>query len=338
MFAEMINLMINFFNDVLYFIKYIIKDSEVLLNSFDKRISFIIIFIVGTIFGSFINVLIYRLPLEMDFVFKGSFCPKCGNPIKWYHNIPIFSYIFLKGRCYYCKENISIQYPIVEFISGLVFGLLYLKYGISWDFFILAILYIISVPVIFIDFKYQIIPNELTIGGMVIGLFLALLRSLFSFQLDSSISFGILDSLLAIFINFLIFIIIYYLSFFIYKKEGIGFGDVKLASTIGAFLGVYPSLVSFFLAFLLGSVLGLLIMFINRVINYKKVNLLKRYVFSSIDYLSNISIVYAIKTDIDRKNSIYIAFGPFMIFGAWLSIYFTNFIMDLLFFEIYLFF
>ncbi|MGC8734917.1 MAG: prepilin peptidase [bacterium] len=173
MFSEIVN----FFNDILYFIKYIIKSSEILLNSVDKRISFFIIFIFGTIFGSFINVLIYRLPLEMDFIFKGSFCPKCGKPIKWYHNIPIISYIFLRGRCYYCKEPISIQYPIVEFISGVVFGLLYLKFGITWDFSVLAIFYIISVPVIFIDFKYQIIPNELTIGGVFIGLFLALLRS-----------------------------------------------------------------------------------------------------------------------------------------------------------------
>jgi leader peptidase (prepilin peptidase)/N-methyltransferase len=317
-----------FFNDFFNYIKYVIKSTEFLLNSVDKRIGFIIIFIFGTIFGSFINVLIYRLPLEMDFIFKSSFCPKCGNPIKWYHNIPLISYIILKGRCYYCKEKISFQYPVIEFISGLVFGLLYLKFGITWDFFVLALFYIISLPVIVIDFKYQIIPDELTIGGIVIGLILALLRSLLSFQLDSSISLGIFDSLMAIIVNVLIFVIIYYLSFFIYRKEGLGFGDVKLAATIGSFLGVYPSLVSFFFSFLFGSILGLLIMIINKIINYKKVNLLKKYVFSSGDYLSTISIIYVVKTDIDKKNSVYIAFGPFMILGAWFAIFFTNFILD----------
>jgi leader peptidase (prepilin peptidase)/N-methyltransferase len=268
-----------FFNDFLNYIKYLVKSTEFLLNSVDKRIGFIIIFIFGTIFGSFINVLIYRLPLEMDFIFKSSFCPKCGNPIKWYHNIPLISYIILKGRCYYCKEKISFQYPVIEFISGLVFGLLYLKFGITWDFFVLALFYIISLPVIVIDFKYQIIPDELTIGELLSGLILAILRSLLSFQLDSSISLGIFDSLMAIIINVLIFVIIYYLSFFIYRKEGLGFGDVKLAATIGSFLGFYPSLVSFFFSFLFGSILGLLIMIINKIINYRKVNLLKKYVF-----------------------------------------------------------
>ncbi len=327
----MFNELINFFNDLIYFIKYVINGSEFLLNSVDKRLGFVIIFIFGSIFGSFINVLIYRLPLEMDFVFKGSFCPKCGVPIKWYHNIPIFSYIFLKGRCYYCKQPISIQYPIVEFISGIIFGLLYLKFGITWDFFVLCMFYIISVPVIVIDFKYQIIPNELTIGGTFIGLFFALLKSLLSFQLDSSISLGFLDSLLAIIVNVILFLIIYYVSFWVYKKEGLGFGDVKLAATIGAFLGLYPSLVSFFFSFLFGSVLGLIIMFVNKIINYKKVNLLRKYVFSSIDYLSAISVVYVVNTDIDKKNSVYIAFGPFMILGAWSSIFLTNFIIDILF-------
>ncbi len=275
----MFNELINFFNDIIYFVKYIIKSSEFLLNSVDKRLGFVIIFIFGSIFGSFINVLIYRLPLEMDFIFKSSFCPKCGVRIKWYHNIPIFSYIFLGGKCYYCKQPISIQYPVVEFISGIVFGLLYLKFGITWDFFVLCIFYIISIPVIVIDFKYQIIPNELTIGGAAIGLFLALLKSLLGFQLDSSLSLGILDSLVAVLVNVVLFLIIYYVSFWVYKKEGMGFGDVKLAATIGAFLGLYPSLVSFFFSFSFGSILGLLIMFINKMINYKKVNLLKEDMF-----------------------------------------------------------
>lgn len=333
----MFNELTNFFNDVIYFIKYVIRGSEFLLNSVDKKLGFIIIFIFGSIFGSFINVLIYRLPLEMDFVFKGSFCPKCGVPIKWYHNIPIFSYIFLKGRCYSCKQPISIQYPVVEFISGVIFGLLYLKFGITWDFFVLCIFYIISVPIIVIDFKYQIIPNELTIGGTIIGLSFALLKSLLGFQLDSSISLGFLDSLLAIVVNVILFLIIYYVSFWVYKKEGLGFGDVKLAATIGAFLGLYPSLVSFFFSFLFGSVLGLIIMLVNKLINYKKVNLLRKYVFSSIDYLSAISVVYVVNTDIDKKNSVYIAFGPFMILGAWSSIFFTNFIIDILFGDYFLF-
>ena len=325
-------------NEIIHFIKYLIRSSEILLNSVDKRIGFFIIFIFGTIFGSFINVLIYRLPLEMDFIFKSSFCPKCKNKIKWYHNIPILSYIILKGKCYYCKEVISIQYPIVEFLSGIVFGLLYLKFGISWDFIVLCIFYIISLPVIVIDFKYQIIPDELTIGGTLIGLFLALLKSILSFSLDSSITFGITDSLISIIINVLIFLSIYYLSFWVYKKEGLGFGDVKLAATIGAFLGIYPSLVSFFFSFFYGSILGLLIMLINKIINYKKVKMLKKYIFTSIDYISLLSTIYVVKSDIDKKNSVYIAFGPFMILGAWTAIFFTNYIIDFLFGDLSIFF
>ncbi len=289
-----------------------------------------LVFIFGAVFGSFINVLIYRLPLEIDIIYKPSFCPKCNNPIKWHHNIPIFSYIFLKGKCYYCSNPIPISYLIIELFSGFSFLGFYILFGITWDFFVLCLFFIISLPVLVIDLKHHIIPDELSVGGTILGIILGILHNFIGFQNNSNITINFFDSLFGILVGLLIFGSIYFLSLWIFRKEGMGMGDVKFATTIGAFLGSYPAIIAFLLSFIYGSIIGIFITVFKRLKNYKKIkafSLLKDYSLS-IDYLTSIVKSYVYESELDQLKSSYIAFGPYMVLGAWTSIFFSNFIVD----------
>lgn len=292
-----------------------------------------VVFIFGAIFGSFINVLIYRLPLEMDIVFKPSFCPNCKNQIKWYHNIPIFSYLFLRGKCAYCGAPISISYLLVELFTACCFLLFYLIFGITWDFFVLCLFLIISFPVIVIDYKYHIIPDELSIGGAIIGILLAILHTFIGFDNNVNITVNLFDSLLGIFLGIIVFGGIYISSFLVFKKEGMGMGDVKFSFTIGAFLGSAPSAIAFLLSFLYGSLFGVIITLYKRIKNKRKIKMLL-YLhdlnFSS-DYITSIMRSYVYQVELDELKSSYIAFGPYMVLGAWTSIFVSNQLIDLFF-------
>src|SRR4030042_5838837 len=127
----------------------------------------ILVFILGLAIGSFLNVCIYRLPLKKSILFPSSFCPRCGNKIKFYDNIPLLSYILLRGKCRHCHQKISLISPAVELLHGLLFLLLFFKYGLSWDFAAKAILFSSLVVIFFIDSKYQIIPDVITLPGII---------------------------------------------------------------------------------------------------------------------------------------------------------------------------
>lgn len=289
-----------------------------------------IVFVFGAIFGSFINVLIYRLPMEMDVIFKPSFCPHCKNNIKWYHNIPILSFIFLKGKCAYCGGKISWTYPLVELFTAVCFVLFFILYGLTWDFFVLCLFFIITFPVVVIDFKYQIIPDELSIGGALIGLLLALLHTFVGFDNNVNITVSIYDSLLGVFVGVLIFFAIYYSSLVVFKKEGMGMGDVKFAATIGAFLGAAPATLAFLLSFIYGSIFGIFITAFKRMKNMKKINAFSKLKILNIypNYIESILLSYVYNVYIDELKNSYIAFGPYMVLGAWTSIFFANYIIS----------
>jgi len=311
------------------------------VDNVERIFTIFVVFLFGSIFGSFINVLIYRLPLNMDVVFKGSFCPKCKNPIKWYHNIPIFSYLFLKGRCAYCGEKIDISYLLVEIFTAISFVIFYLIFGISFEFFVLCSFFVISLPIVIIDLKYYIIPDELNLSIFILGLFVAFFNvffrgdfldiSILSLHLDSlSITSNFFDSFMGVFVGFLIFGGIYYSSLIIFKKEGMGWGDVKLSMSLGAFLGSSPSIIAFLLSFLLGSVFGIFITALKRLKNYKKIKviyLLKDLSVSS-DVFTSLVRSYLYDIELDQLKTNYIAFGPYMILGAWISIFLAKFIAD----------
>ncbi len=192
---------------------------------------FIFVLVLGALWGSFANVCIYRLPLEKGVVSGRSFCPNCKKLITWKDNIPIISFLFLKGKCRYCNKKISSQYVLVETISILFFLITYFFYGISITTLLLIILNLSFLIIFFIDFKHYIIPNVLTFSMMFLGFiksFIPNLNPIFPNYINSLIGgifgYGIIWS-----------IIFFYKQ--VRKKEGMGLGDAKLLSAIGFWFG-----------------------------------------------------------------------------------------------------
>ena len=193
---------------------------------------YIIAFVFGSIWGSFANVCIYRLPANKNVATGRSCCPNCNKLIKWYDNIPIISFLFLKGVCRNCSKKINTQYLLVELISGFSFAICYYFFGVSITtllFFILTICFII---IFFIDLKHFIIPNELTITLMVIGI----LKSIVP-DLNNEIFPNFINSVLGGVIGYVLIwlIILFYKK--VRNKEGMGLGDAKLLSAIGFWFG-----------------------------------------------------------------------------------------------------
>jgi leader peptidase (prepilin peptidase)/N-methyltransferase len=196
-------------------------------------VDFILVIILGALWGSFANVCIYRLPQDKGVVSGRSYCPKCKKKIVWYDNIPLISYFLLGGKCRKCKKKISGQYALVEFISILSFVSIYYLYGITLTTVLLMILILSFIIIFFIDLKHFIIPNVLTFSMMALGFIKSFdpnLNSIFPNYINSLIGgllgYGIIWS-----------IIFFYKQ--IRKKEGMGLGDAKLFAVIGFWFGWY---------------------------------------------------------------------------------------------------
>ncbi len=191
----------------------------------------IFVVILGGLWGSFANVCIYRLPKGKGVVSGRSHCPKCKKEIVWQDNIPIISYLILKGKCRKCKRKISSQYPMVEMINILLFLIIYFLFGISLTTILLMILSLSFLITFFIDLKHFIIPNSLTFSMMILGFIKSFdpnLNSIFPNYINSLIGglfgYGVIFS-----------IIFFYKQ--IRKKEGMGLGDAKLLAVIGFWFG-----------------------------------------------------------------------------------------------------
>ncbi len=210
----------------------------------------IILFIFGLPIGSFLNVVIWRLPRGESIVFPPSHCPKCDAPIKFYDNIPVLSYIILGGRCRSCRAPISIQYPVVEFVTASLFAASWILTGgtISWQLGAALIFTVIGIAVTGIDFHHRIIPDELSVGGLAIGLILA--------PLCAHAWSGLLWAFIAAIFGAVLLYLVRVGGKALFKKEALGFGDVKLIAMIGAFVGWKGVLLTIFLAALLGSIGG----------------------------------------------------------------------------------
>ncbi|MFM8270281.1 MAG: prepilin peptidase [Pseudomonadota bacterium] len=210
--------------------------------------------ILGLIWGSFFNVCIIRIPQSKSVVRNRSHCPSCQNPLKWYHNIPVLSFLFLRGQCAFCHNRISIQYPLVELSSAILFSGLWWIYGWSlpWIFYTLfaSMLLIITV----IDLQHMIIPDELSLSGIVLGFV-----SVFFTQ-----EMAWWDSLLGAALGGGVFLGIALLYEKITKQEGLGGGDIKLLAMIGAWLGIQSILIVIVISSALGSILGIGLMLFKR--------------------------------------------------------------------------
>ncbi|MBI5787669.1 MAG: prepilin peptidase [Candidatus Schekmanbacteria bacterium] len=209
----------------------------------------------GMLIGSFLNVCIYRMPKGESLAFPASHCPQCQTALHFYDNIPVLSYLFLRGKCRFCKAPISEQYPLVELLTGLLFMLTVLRFGFSLSVPVYATLQAILIVAIFVDAAHMIIPDKITIPGIIIG-FLA------SFLPRHPVSWQ--NSLLGILVAGGFLYLVAVLSVVILKKEGMGGGDIKLAAAIGAFLGWQRSFLAVMLGAFLGSVVGIALILIRR--------------------------------------------------------------------------
>jgi len=197
------------------------------------------IVLIGLIFGSFLNVLISRIPKDESVAFPASHCPKCKTPLKLYHNIPLFSWLFLRGKCAFCHDNISAQYPIVELLSGIIFGAVYLKLGLSFMALMIALSFSFLLTLSVIDYYYKAVPDSMNLLALTTAI--AAATSLQGFVIN--------------FQNALLFVggfalLRFYLSYFI-QKEALGEGDLMVAGTMGAMLGIQLGLMAIFVSALL---------------------------------------------------------------------------------------
>ena len=193
---------------------------------------FIFFFILGSIWGSFSNVCIIRLPKEQGVAISRSACPKCKKIIRWYDNIPLISFLILKRKCRNCDFKINFQYFIVELIGALSFCLIYYVYGLSFTTLLLIVLSIFFIIIYFIDLEHYIIPNELTFPLM----FLGFIKSFYP-GLDPELFPNFVNSLIGGAVGYLIIWTIIFLYKKIRNKEGMGLGDAKLLSAIGFWFG-----------------------------------------------------------------------------------------------------
>ncbi|MDP2928947.1 MAG: prepilin peptidase [Candidatus Omnitrophota bacterium] len=216
---------------------------------------YIFVFIFGSIVGSFLNVCIYRLPKGRSVIIPGSHCPNCAAPIHWYDNIPILSYIFLKGKARCCKAGISFRYFIVEVLTALAFLVLFMNFSLTAKFFAYAVMVSGLIVATFVDFEIQEIPDEVSVGGLVVGLILAIA---FPEILNETTRLsGFLNSFLGALAGGAMIYVMGMLGEFAFKKEAMGGGDVKLLAMIGAFIGWKFTVLTFFLAPVFGSIVGI---------------------------------------------------------------------------------
>lgn len=237
-------------------------------------VGFIFFFAVGAVIGSFLNVVIHRVPNEESIVFPNSACPKCKNPIKTYDNIPILSWLFLGGKCRNCKEKISPRYPAVEFLTGSLFLLVFWQFGLSW-FLPVGLIFVAAViALIFIDAEHMILPNVITYPLLVFALLVRLIFPVFlsasyftdlnKFPLNYLQDYPLWSiSLLGAVLGGLVGGGSLWLIGEIWKRlrgvDAMGLGDVKMMFGVGALLGWRLTLLSIFLGAFTGAIAGILL-------------------------------------------------------------------------------
>ncbi len=201
--------------------------------------------IFGAIIGSFLNVLILRLPANESIAFPGSHCPKCKHPISWYDNIPVLSWIVLGGKCRNCKVEISIQYPLIEMTIALVWAAAVWHYGIGLNAITAAVFGTILLGIAITDARHYLIPDEYTWGGLVLGLLLSFrggVDGLIEAGIGAAVGFGLL---------YLVAVI----GEKVFRKEAMGGGDIKMMAMVGAFVGWKGVLLTIFGGSLLGTII-----------------------------------------------------------------------------------
>jgi leader peptidase (prepilin peptidase)/N-methyltransferase len=201
----------------------------------------IFVFIIGAAIGSFMNVLILRTPRDENVSFPASHCMSCNTPLRAWHNIPIFSWLFLRGKCAFCGEKISIQYPLIEALSGLIFLFSAMKLGISVQGFGVALTFNLLLALSVIDYRYKMVPDSINLSALTIAMISATSLGQLGYNVSNALLFAGGFTLLRFYLSYLL------------KKEAMGEADIMIAATMGALLGVKLGLVAIFA----GAVLAL---------------------------------------------------------------------------------
>lgn len=225
----------------------------------------------GLLIGSFLNVCIYRMPLDLSVVQPRSFCPSCKHTIAWFDNIPILTWILLRGRCRYCRASIPARYPIVEALTGLLFFVGVLAESPFLEAIRFCVLAAILVALIFTDLEQRILPDEFTLGGTVAGVIFAwfapLGYTLVGFFVSPDMDARLVSVLDSAFAALFLAGVLWSVGALYQKvrgREGLGLGDVKLVACLGAFLGIYPALLAITVGSVLGSIVGITYVLVAR--------------------------------------------------------------------------
>lgn len=298
------------------------------INSFEIWI-LIYVFLIGLCIGSFLNVVILRNLADESIVFPPSKCPKCLNKLKWYHNIPIFSYVFLKGKCAFCHETISVQYPIIEFLNAVAYGVLFLKYGLSLNLIFYFIFTSICIVIFMTDIKEKVIFTSHTYILTILGLAYNFLNK------------NLLNSVLGAIVGFLFLEILTFIIYKVIKKRAFGEGDSYVLMGLGAIFG-FKSLFNIVIFSLCIQVISVMPQFLSGLIKKKEYILILFLLIFAIStilsyfypnniiniiilFLSGISSCYRLlkiaKLNTDIKQ---FPFAPSLILGA-IIYYFTTF-------------
>ncbi len=201
--------------------------------------------LVGLCFGSFLNVCILRLPHDQSLLRPRSTCPKCKQPIAWRDNIPVASWLWLRGKCRWCHKPISVQYPLIEGLVGVLFGVSVLAYGASLHAVSAAVFGTLILGIAITDARHYLIPDEFSLGGLVLGLALAL---------GGGVP-GFLQALLGAAVGFALLWIVAQAGAWVFKEEAMGGGDIKMMAMVGSFVGWRGVLLTVFAGAALGSLI-----------------------------------------------------------------------------------
>lgn len=220
------------------------------------------VFILGTVIGSFLNVVILRIPKDESVVFVASHCPSCSSTLKPWHNIPLISWLFLRGKCSFCNSPISAQYPLIELISGLIFLMLATKFGLNFHTLLIGFSFLTLLALSMIDFRYKMIPDSLNLLAILFAIFGAWNFSGVVTNFQNALLFAGGFTLLRFALSYLLtasarrkskkYVTSWSKNYHTYPfMEAMGEGDIMVAATMGALLGVKLTLVAIFISALL---------------------------------------------------------------------------------------
>lgn len=224
---------------------------------------------IGSCIASFLNVVVWRVPRGESIVSPPSHCPKCGASIRWWQNIPVLSYLALRGKCALCKSAISPRYPTVELLGGALFAATYLKLGFGMELAVWWVWISLMIAGSFIDFDHKLLPDFVTVGGMALGVAANLFESYCYFSRGDcppAAAFGpLIRSVSGLGFGFGLLWLVRFLGSKAFRREAMGMGDVFLMGAVGALFGPAAVLVTLILSSVFGSVVGLALIALSRV-------------------------------------------------------------------------